>query len=61
MLFPDDRRILEFLRTTFLAAKLLGCMESECEKRIRSSLFEANGFKADSLLTFRTRFSALDI
>ena len=29
-------------------------------KGIRSSLFEANGSKADSLLTFSTRLSALD-
>ena len=45
-------------RTTFLAAKLLGWKVSV--KGIRSSLFEADGSKADSLLTFWTRLSTLD-
>ena len=58
MLFPDDCRIFKFLRTTFLAAKLLGWKVSV--KGIRSSLFEADGYKVDSLLTFWTRLSALD-
>ena len=48
-----DCRILKFLGTTFLAAKLLGWKVSV--KGIRSSLFEADGSKADSLLTFWTR------
>ena len=42
----SDCRILKFLRTTFLAAKLLGWKVSM--KGIRASLFEADGFKADS-------------
>ena len=46
----SDSRILKFLRATFLVAKLLGWKVSV--KRIRSSLFEADGSKADSLLTF---------
>ena len=54
----SDCRILKFLRTTFLAAKLLGWKVSV--KGIRSSLSEADGSKADSLLTFWTRLSALD-
>ena len=54
----SDRRILKFLRTAFLAAKLLGWKVSV--KGIRSSLSEADGSKADSLLTFWTRLSALD-
>ena len=54
----SDCRILKFLRTTFLAAKLLGWKVSV--KGIRSSLFEADGSKADSLLTFWTQLSALD-
>ena len=54
----SDCRILKFLRTTFLAAKLLGRKVSV--KGIRSSLPEADGSKADSLLTFWTRLSALD-
>ena len=54
----SDCRILKFLRTTFLAAKLLGWKVSV--KGIRSSLFEADGSKVDSLLTFWTRLSALD-
>ena len=54
----SDCRILKFLRTTFLAAKLLEWKVSV--KGIRSSLFEADGSKADSLLTFWTRLSALD-
>ena len=59
MLFPDRYcRILKFLRTTFLAAKLLGWKVSV--KGIRSSLSEVDGSKADSLLTFWTRLSALD-
>ena len=41
MLFPDLTRILKFLNTTFLAAKLLGWKVSV--KGIRSSLFEADG------------------
>ena len=50
----SDCRILKFLRTTFLAAKLSGWKVSE-----RNSLFiEADGSKADSLLTFWTRLSA---
>ena len=53
----SDCRILKFLRT-FLAAKLLGWKVSV--KGIRSSLSEAGGSKADSLLTFWTRLSALD-
>ena len=48
----------KFLRTAFLAAKLLGWKVSV--KGIRSSLSEADGSKADSLLTFWTRLSALD-
>ena len=54
----SDCRILKFLRTTFLAAKLLGWKLSV--KGIRSLLSEADGSKADSLLTFWTRLSALD-
>ena len=54
----SDCRILKFLRTTFLAAKLLGWKVSA--KGIRSSLSEADCSKADSLLTFWTRLSALD-
>ena len=54
----SDCKILKFLRTTFLAAKLLGWKLSV--KGIRSSLSEADGSKADSLLTFWTRLSALD-
>ena len=54
----SDCGILKFLRTTFLAAKLLGWKVSV--KGIRSSLSEADGSKADSLLTFWTRLSALD-
>ena len=54
----SDCRILEFLRTTFLAAKLLGWKVSV--KGICSSLSEADGSKADSQLTFWTRSSALD-
>ena len=54
----SDCRILKFLRTTFLAAKLLGWKVGV--KGIRSSLSEADGSKADSLLTFWTRLSALD-
>ena len=50
----SDCRTLKFLRTAFLAAKLLGW------KGIRCSLFEADGFKADSLLTFWTRLIDLD-
>ena len=57
--FLSDCRILKFLRTTFLAAKLLGWKVSV--KGIRSSLFEADGYKADPLLTFWTRLSALDM
>ena len=45
----SDCRILKFLRTTFLAAKLLGWKVSV--KGVRSSLSEADGSKADSLLT----------
>ena len=54
----ECRLILKFLRTTFLAAKLLGWKVSV--KGIRSSLSEADGSKADSPLTFWTRLSALD-
>ena len=54
----SDCRILKFLRTTFLAAKLLGWKVSV--KGIRSSLSKAECSKADSLLTFWTRLSALD-
>ena len=54
----SDCRILKFLRTTFLEAKLLGWKVSV--KGIRSSLSEADGSKVDSLLTFWTRLSALD-
>ena len=54
----SDCRILKFLRTTFLAFKLLEWKVSV--KGIRSSLSEADGSKADSLLTFWTRLSALD-
>ena len=54
----SDCRILKFLRTAFLAAKLLGWKVSV--KGIRSSLSEADSSKADSLLTFWTRLSALD-
>ena len=56
--FRSDCRILKFLRTTFHAAKLLGWKVSV--NGIRSSLFEADRSKADSLLTFWTRLSALD-
>ena len=45
----SDCRILKFLRTAFLEAKLLGWKVSV--KGIRSSLSEADGSKADSLLT----------
>ena len=51
-------KILKFLRTTFLVAKFLGWKVSV--KGICASLFAADGFKADSLLTFWTRLSALD-
>ena len=54
----SDCGILKFLRTTFLAAKLLGWKVSV--KGIRSSLFDADGSESDSLLTFWTRLSALD-
>ena len=54
----SDCRILKFLRSAFLAAKLLGWKVSV--KGIRSSLSEADGSKADSLLPFWTRLSALD-
>ena len=54
----SDCKILKFLRTTFLAAKLLGWEVSVNE--IGSSLFAADGSKADYLLTFWTRLSALD-
>ena len=54
----SDCKILQFLRNTFLAAKLLGWKVSV--KGIRSSLFEADGSEADSLSTFWTRLSALD-
>ena len=54
----SDCRILKFLRTTFLAAKLLGWKVS-VSKGILASLFEADGSKADSLLTFWTRLGAL--
>ena len=54
----SDCKILKFLRTTFLATKLLGWKVSVNE--IGSSLFEADGSKADYLLTFWTRLSALD-
>ena len=54
----SDSRILKFLRNTFLAAKLLGWKVSV--KGIRSSLSEADGSKADSLLTLWTRLSALE-
>ena len=50
----SDCRIYKFLETTFL----LGWKVSV--KGIRSSLSEADGSKADSLLTFWTRLSALD-
>ena len=53
----SDCKILTFLRSMFLAAKLLGWKVSV--KGIRSSLFEADSSKADSLLTFWTRLSAL--
>ena len=53
----SDCRILKFLRTKFLAAKLLGWKVSV--KGIHSSLSEADGSKADSLLMFWTRLSAL--
>ena len=47
----SDYRILKFLRTTFLAATLLGWKVNV--KAIRSSMFEAHSSKADSLvLTF---------
>ena len=45
----SDSRILKFLRTTFLAAKLLGMKVSM--KEIRSSLSEADGFSIDVLDT----------
>ena len=54
----SDCKILKFLRTTFLAAKLLRWKVSV--KGIGSSLFEADGSKADSPLTFWTRLSASD-
>ena len=54
----SDCRILKFLRTTFLGVRLLGWKVSV--KGIRSLLFTADGSKADSLLTFWTRLSALD-
>ena len=54
----SDCRILKFLRSAFLAAKLLGWKVSM--KGIRSSLSEADGSKVDSLLMFWTRLSALD-
>ena len=54
----SDCRILKFLRTAFLAANLLGWKVSV--KGIRSLLSEADDSKADSLLTFWTRLSALD-
>ena len=54
----SDCRILKFLRTAFLAAKLLGWKVSV--KGICSLLSEADASKADSLLTFWTRLSALD-
>ena len=54
----SDCRILKFLKTMFLAAKLLGWKVSV--KGIYSSLSEADGSRADSLLTFWTRLSALD-
>ena len=54
----SDCRILKFLRTTFLVAKLIGLKVSV--KGIRSSYFEVDGSKADSPLTFWTRLSALD-
>ena len=53
----SDYKNLKFLRTTFLAAKLLGWKVSV--KRVRSSLFEVDGPKSDSLLTIWTRLSAL--
>ena len=53
-----DCIILKFLRTTFLAAKLVGRKVSV--EGICPSLFAADGSKADSLLTFWTRPSALD-
>ena len=55
----SDCKILKFLRTKFLAAKLLGWKVSV--KGIRSSLFDADGFKTNSLSTFWTRLSALTI
>ena len=54
----SDCRILKFLRTAFLAAKLLGWKVSVIG--IRSSFFEADGSKADSPLTFWTRLSVSD-
>ena len=53
-----DCRILKSLRTTFLTAKLLGWKVSV--KGTCSSLFEADGSKTDSLLTFWTQLSAFD-
>ena len=50
-------KILNFLRTAFLAAKMLGRKVSV--KGIRSSLFETVCLRADSLLMFRTQSSAL--
>ena len=55
----SDCKILKFLRSKFLAAKLLGWKVSV--KGIGSSLFEADGFKTNSLSTFWTRLSALTI
>ena len=55
-----DCRILKFLRTTILAAKFNNLGWKVSVKGIRSSLFEADGSKADSLLTFWTQSSALD-
>ena len=51
----SDCKILKFLRTTLLAAKLQGWKVSV--KGIRFSMFEADGSKADSPLTFWTRLS----
>ena len=54
----SDCRILKFLRTMFLAAKLLGWKVSV--KGICSSLFEADSSKVVSLLMFWTQSSVLD-
>ena len=54
----SDCRILKFLRTTFLAAKLLGWKVSV--KGIRSSLSEADGFKADSLFQMKSQFNTVE-